>query len=216
MPRADQHQNLQYLENGELFICADNGIGYIDNSGVFEKINTNEFNNSIDNMLMDYQENLWFTSSRLGLLRMAPSDFRDIYNTVGMENRVVNTIVQWRDGYYIGTDKGMDKVDLKGKEQLTDEVTERFAGIRIRCMIVDESDHLWVCTYGSGLVEMEKDGTEYLYNKENGAFGNRARVVTQLRDGTILAAGDTGLSFIRDHQVEDTIGYVEGTSAAWC
>ena len=208
-PELKSIKNLQYIESGELFVCADNGIGLIHN-GEFEKINTNDFNNSIDNMLMDYQGNLWFTSSRLGLLRLAPSDFRDIYSTAGMDNRVTNTVVQWQGAYYIGTDKGMDAVDLKGKHQITNELTERFAGIRIRCMLVDSEDHLWVCTYGSGLAEIEPDGTEHLYNKDNGAFGNRARVVTQLRDGTILAAGDTGLSFIRDHRIEDTIAYAEG------
>ena len=208
-PELKSIKNLHYIENGELFVCADNGIGLIHN-GEFEKINTNDFNNSIDNMLMDYQGNLWFTSSRLGLLRLAPSDFRDIYSTAGMDNRVTNTIVQWQGAYYIGTDKGMDAVNLKGKNQVVNELTERFAGIRIRCMLVDSNEHLWVCTYGSGLVEIEPDGTESLYNKDNGAFGNRARVVTQLRDGTILAAGDTGLSFIRDHQIEDTIVYAEG------
>ena len=209
-PELKSIKNLQYIDSGELFVCADNGIGHIDSAGNFEKINTNDFNNSIDNMLMDYQGNLWFTSSRLGLLRLAPSDFRDIYSTAGMDSRVTNTIVQWQGAYYIGTDKGMDAVDLKGKHQVINELTERFAGIRIRCMMVDDADHLWICTYGGGLAEIDPDGTEHVYNKENGAFGNRARVVTQLRDGTILAAGDTGLSYIRDHRIEDTIVYAEG------
>ena len=203
-------KNLHFMDNGGLFICADNGIAYVNTDGVYERINTNDFNNSIDNMLVDYQGNLWFTSSRLGLLRLAASDFRDIYTTAGMENRVVNTVVQWNGVYYIGTDKGMDAVNLKGMDQIKNAVTERFSGIRIRCMTVDAQNHLWVCTYGSGLVELEPDGTEYVYNRDNGAFGNRARVVKQLRDGTILAAGDTGLSYIRNHMIEDTIVYTEG------
>ena len=203
-------KNLHFLDNGGLFICADNGIAYVNTAGVYERINTNDFNNSIDNMMMDYQGNLWFTSSRLGLLRLAASDFRDIYSTAGMENRVANTVVQWNGTYYFGTDKGMDAVDLKGMNRVSDAVTERFNGVRIRCMIVDTQDHLWVCTYGNGLVEIEPDGTEYVYNRDNGAFGNRARVVKQLRDGTVLAAGDTGLSYIRDHMIEHTIVYTEG------
>ena len=203
-------KNLHFMDNGGLFICADNGIAYVNTAGVYERINTNDFNNSIDNMLVDYQGNLWFTSSRLGLLRLAASDFRDIYSTAGMENRVINTVVKWNGAYYIGTDKGMDAVDLKGMNQINDAVTRRFAGIRIRCMMVDVQDHLWVCTYGSGLVELEPDGTEYVYNRDNGAFGNRARVAIQLRDGTILAAGDTGLSYIRNHMIEHTIVYTEG------
>ena len=203
-------KDLSYLPTGELFISADNGIGYRTADGHFERINTNDFNNSIDNMLMDYQGNIWFTSSRLGLLRMAPSDFRDIYSTAGLDNRVVNTIVEWEGCFYFGTDKGLDAVDASGKKQVTNELTEQLAGIRIRCMTVDSNNHLWICTYGSGLIEVEPGGEQYLYNSENGGFGNRARVVKQLKDGTILAAGDTGLSFIRDHQIENTIIYAAG------
>ena len=200
-------KNMYYLENGEMFICADNGIAYIDTNGEYEKLNTNDFNNSIDNMLVDYQGNLWFTSSRLGLMRMASSDFRDIYTTAGMDNRVTNTIVQWNGAYYFGTDKGMDAADLKGKHRVTNELTEKFAGIRIRCMTVDEEGHLWVCTHGKGLFEFDPDGTEHEYSKENGLFGNKVRVATRLRNGTIMVSCETGLGFFRDHQLEDMIYY---------
>ena len=77
-------------------------------------------------------------------------------------------------------------------------------------MIVDEDNHLWICTYGSGLVEVEPDGTQYLYNSEGGLTGNRARVVKQLSDGTILLGSDTGIAFIRDHEVQNVIGYENG------
>jgi energy-coupling factor transport system substrate-specific component len=187
-------KDLYFLDSGEMFVTADNGVGYLDANRAYHSVNTNQFNNSIDKMLVDYQGNLWFTSSRLGLLRLAASDFRDIYSTAGMEKRVVNTVAQWNGVYYIGTDKGMDAVDQRGMNRVQDKITERFSGVRIRCMTVDDPGHLWVCTYGDGLVEFDPDGTEYVYNRDNGAFGNRARVVTQLNDGTILAAGDTGLS----------------------
>ena len=117
---------LQMMEQGGMFICADNGVGFVTADGTYEKINTNDFNNSIDNMLIDYQGNLWFTSSRLGLLRMAQSDFRDIYTTAGMEKQVANTVVRWNDTWYFGTDKGMDAVDLKGQHRIRDAVTDRF------------------------------------------------------------------------------------------
>jgi len=202
--------DLYYLDNGELFISADNGVGYITREDDFEPINTNDFNNSIDNMLIDYQGNLWFTSSRLGLLRMAPSAFKDVYSTVGMDSRVVNTVVKWQGEFYFGTDKGLDVVDENCKKRVASALTERLDGVRIRCMLVDSDNHLWVCTYGSGLLEVEPDGTEHLYNSDSGSFGNRARVVAQLSDGTIMAGGDTGVSFIRDHEIVDTVGYSDG------
>ena len=201
--------NLNYMSDGTLFISADSGISYIDKSG-YHKLNTNDFNNSIDNMLYDYQGNLWFTSSRLGLLRLAKSPFKDVYGSIGMDRRVVNTIVFWQNSYYVGTDKGLDVVDKNCRRQIQNDLTEVLAGKRIRCMYVDQEDHLWVCTYGSGLMEYAPNGASWSYNSNNGSFGNRARIVTGLSDGTILAAGDTGISYIKNHKIQQTIQNQDG------
>ena len=201
--------NLNYLSDGTLFISTDSGVSYVDTTG-YHRVNTNDFNNSIDNMLYDYQGNLWFTSSRLGLLRLAKSAFKDVYGTIGMERRVVNAIVMWQGNYYIGTDKGLDVVNKSCRGQIKNELTEALKGKRIRCLYVDGNSHLWVCTYGSGLMEFSPEGESWLYNAENGSFGNRARIVTGLTDGTILAAGDTGISYIRDHEIKKTIRNEDG------
>ena len=198
------------MDNGEVFISADNGVGYMNSEHKFETINTNDFNNSIDNMLIDYQSNLWFTSSRLGLLRMAPSAFKDVYSTVGMESRVVYAVGKLQNNYYFGTDKGLDVVDETCKKRVKTELTQQLEGVRIRCLLVDSSNHLWICTYGSGLLEVEPSGKQHLYNSDSGSFGNRARVVAELSDGTIMAGGDTGISFIRDHEIVSTVGYSDG------
>ncbi len=196
--------NLYYLNDGTLFVCADDGVAFMDKYGSHH-LNTNDFNNSIDNMLCDYQGNLWFTSSRLGLMRLAKSPFKDVYGAIGMDRKVVNAIVAWRESYYIGTDTGLDVVDSACQRQKNNDLTKALEGTRIRCMYVDSKDHLWVCTYGSGLLEYSKDGESWSYNTENGSFGNRARIVTGLSDGTILAAGDTGISYIRDHKIVQTV-----------
>ena len=201
--------NLNYISDGTLFISTDSGVSYLDKSG-YHILNTNDFNNSIDNMLYDYQGNLWFTSSRLGLLRLAKSPFKDVYGSIGMERRVVNAIVFWQNCYYIGTDKGLDVVDRKCRNSITNDYTKELDGKRIRCMYVDEREHLWVCTYGSGLIEYAADGESWTYNAENGGFGNRARIVTGLSDGTVIAAGDTGISYIRDHKIIKTIRNEDG------
>ena len=107
---ANSINNVNFLSDGTMFVSTDSGVAYSDESG-YHKLNTNDFNNSIDKMLCDYQGNLWFTSSRLGLLRLAKSPFKDVYGAIGMERRVVNAIVSWKDCYYIGTDKGLDVVD---------------------------------------------------------------------------------------------------------
>ncbi|MBO4901328.1 MAG: HD domain-containing protein [Lachnospiraceae bacterium] len=201
--------NLNYLDDGTLFISTDSGVSYVDQTG-YHRINTNDFNNSIDNMLYDYQGNLWFTSSRLGLLRMAKSPFKDVYGAIGLERKVVNAIVAWQDCYYIGTDNGLDVVDRACRNQVSNKLTGSLSGTRIRCMTVDSNDHLWVCTYGNGLMEFAPDGESWSYNAENGSFGNRARIVMELSDGTIIAAGDTGISYIKDHEITRTISNEDG------
>ena len=45
-----------------LWVCSDTGIGYFQN-GEFSVLENIPLNNSIDNMLVDYEGNLWFNSS---------------------------------------------------------------------------------------------------------------------------------------------------------
>jgi len=202
--------DLYFMPGGEMFIAADNGVGYIDIYNRYNLINTNDFNNSIDNMLVDYQDNLWFTSSRKGLLRMAPSSFRDVYTATGLSSRVANAVTQWRGNYYFATDKGLDVVNGTCRYPIYNMLTEKFRGVRIRCLLTDSRQSLWICTYGQGVTEMTLDGTEHVYSDENGAFGPRARVVTELSDGTVVIGGNLGISYIRDHQVVKTLRAADG------
>ncbi len=197
--------DLYFLENGEMFTAAENGIGYFDVNRTFYVVNANEFNNSVDNIQVDYQGNLWFTSSRLGLLRLAQSAFKDVYSTVGMEGRVTNTVTRWQNSYYIGTDNGLDIIDSGCRTQITNELSEKLAGTRIRCITTDESGTLWICTYGKGLMEVEEDGTEHYYNTDSGTESNKYRVGIALSDGTFLAAGDKELDWISGHEVTKRI-----------
>lgn len=201
--------DISFLNDGTMFVSSDSGVSYSNIHG-FHHLNTNDFNNSIDHMLCDYQGNLWFTSSRLGLLRLAKSPFRDVYGAIGMERNVVNSIVSWQRNYYIGTDKGLDIVDKGCHNEIENELTTELEGKRIRCLYVDQKNHLWVCTYGNGLVEYSPTGESWSYNADNGSFGSRARIVTGLSDGTIIAAGDTGISYIEDHKVTKTIKNEDG------
>ena len=210
IPGLSNLNDLYYLDTGELFVSTDSGVGCLRTNGAFYSINTNDFNNSIDKVLVDYQGKLWFTSSRLGLLRMAPSSFKDVYSTIGMSSRVVNAVARWQGNYYIGTDKGLDVIDEACRRRVYNALTEKLQGVCIRCMLADSEGSLWLCTYGSGLWEVEPDGAMHAYTGDNGGFGSRARLVTELSDGTILAGGDTGISFLRDHKAIRTIGYADG------
>lgn len=77
-------------------------------------------------------------------------------------------------------------------------------GIRIRCLITDSENHIWACTNGEGLWEI--DGDKIIkYNMENGLAGERLRVVVQLKDGRIAAACEGGVNYIKEGKVERAI-----------
>lgn len=206
-------QNIKSLYNnddGTLFVCADNGIGYFGDDEKYEMINTGTFNSSIDHMLVDYQGNLWFTSSRLGVLRMCKSVFKrfDIRNDT--EEQVVNSTSQSGELFYIGTDSGLVIYDREQDKNIDNELTTLLAGVRIRCVYNDSRNNLWICTSGKGIYRVSSEDKLTVYDNNNGTGGNKFRTITELSDGSMLAAGDLGLTFIRDGVVEKNIGYNDG------
>lgn len=187
--------------NNILMVCADNGIGYIENDGRFNMINTGNFDSSIDNMLVDYQGNIWFSSSRLGLLELSESISEEIYSKVGINQGVVNAVCKWNSRFYFGTDSGLDIVDEEIENIISNELTEIFDGVRIRCIITDTQNHMWIATTGQGVYEIISDNNRKKYDTSNGLIDNKTRSVLELEDGTIAVSTDNGISYIKNGQV---------------
>lgn len=204
--------SLRISEENTMFICADNGAGYMNPDGAYCFIDTNTFNSSLEHMLIDYQGNLWFVSSRLGLLRMSPSVFQEIYEEYGFGENVVNTVVKWQDCMYFGTDCGLNVVPGGSTSELADFLAGQLKEARIRCLMVDSQNHLWICTSDQGIWEISETGEVRTYNSRTGTIGDKFRSAMECKDGTIVVAGDSGLTYIRQGQVCDTIGISEGLS----
>lgn len=201
-----QINGIHCTEDGLMFICADNGAGYM-LGGKYHLLNMGDFSNSIDHMLMDYQGNYWFTSSRLGVMRLAKSSFSDVYGAYSLDRAVANTTAVWQGRLYIGTDNGLDCIDLNQKKVLHDKITEALAETRIRCIVSDSDDNLWICTYGRGLLCVDKSFKITRYDEASGLFGDWARVARPLSDGSVAAAGDAGLMIIKDGEKTAHIPY---------
>lgn len=200
--------NRLYVKNdGTVCVCADNGIGFIHDRKTFEKEETGSFNFQIENMTVDYQGNMWFTSSRLGLLRLTESAFTDIFGETGLSRGVVNATALWRDALYVGTDGGLLIVDWKKYIKRENDLTEYFKNTRIRCIEKDSAGNLWFCSYGKGLVRVSASGEMTSYEKESLGIGNRVRVCKELSDHTLVVGGENGLSFLNEGKVSFTIPY---------
>lgn len=211
--QCDGIQNIKSIyfhDDGTMFVCADNGAAYFDCNGNYQLINTGAFNSSIDHMLVDYQGNLWFTSSRLGVMRMCKSVFSWIDYGSEDEEQVVNSTAVLKGQLYIGTDNGLVIYDESIGGVCNNELMEALDGVRIRCIYVDTHGNMWICTSGKGVYEVLPDDEIIVYDSGNGAGGNKFRTMVELSDGEMLAAGDLGLTFIKDGKVVNTVGYEDG------
>lgn len=200
--------SLSFYEN-VLFLCSDSGVGYIDykKDNSFHLIDTDLFNNSIDNMIEDYQGNLWFSSSRLGLLRMCETAFAEIYLSAGFSEAVVNTVIKFNNKIYFGTDEGLSMIDVESGEPEENELTKKMKGLRIRCLMQDSKNRMWVCTYTKGLYCMNKAGKIEAFETDT---EQQFRVLLELSDGTIAAAGKKGITFLKNGEVTKRLTKANG------
>lgn len=203
--------NAIYPESSErLWICADNGIGYFDENGRYNELQDIPMNNSVDEMMVDYEGNRWFVSSRQGVMKLVSNRFTDISRIAGLRNEVVNSTCVYQGDLYIGTDSGLRLLDADYRQK-ENAVTELLDGIRIRCIKEDSAGNLWLCSYSEfGLICYYGDGTYQIYNKEAGLKSDRIRMITELSDGTIAVATNGGVSLIKDGKVTDVYDEEDG------
>ena len=200
--------SLSFYEN-VLFLCSDSGVGYIDykKDNSFHLVDTDLFNNSIDNMIEDYQGNLWFSSSRLGLLKMCETAFAEIYLSAGFSEAVVNTVIKFNNKIYFGTDEGLSMIDVESGESEENELTKKMKELRIRCLMQDSKNRMWVCTYTKGLYCMNKAGKIEAFETDT---EQQFRVLLELSDGTIAAAGKKGITFLKNGEVTKRLTKANG------
>lgn len=193
--------NCVRLISGNLWVCADNGVGFFTN-GVYVPLENLPMNNSIDNVMADHEGNLWFTSSRQGVMKIARDRFIDLNTAAHLNSAVVNSTLLSGGLLYIATDTGLIVIDGE-YERVENGLTEYLGGSRIRCVRGDSSGHIWFCTYGSkGLVRCDPaSGGITSFTEENGLLSNRTRSVMELEDKSIAVATNSGVNIIRDGDI---------------
>jgi len=194
--------NAVRIVDGQIWICADNGIGFFTEGGTYVELLDIPMNNSVDHMMVDYEGNLWFSSSRQGVMKIVENRFTDISAAAKLDAMVVNSTCKYDGLLYVGMDRGLVILD-EAYGTVENDLTELMDGVRIRCIKADSHGDLWLCTNSSyGLVRYTPaDGTWRIYNEESGLASDRARMVMELSDGTLAVATNAGLNLIRDGEI---------------
>ena len=199
--------------DGTTWLCSDTGIGCLDENFQYTQLHDLPMTNSIDHIMSDYEGNLWFTSSRQGVMKIVPNRFTDIFSLAKLPPRVVNSTCIHGDYLYVGTDTGLLLLD-RTFSSVENEMTELLQGVRIRCIRADSTGALWFCTNSDyGLIRYDAESGAYLsYNTQNGLASNRARMILELSDGTIAVATNAGVNLIRDGEIVATYNNAQGIS----
>ncbi len=216
-------ESMEYID-GDIWICAVNGIGKIDSLGFHTLLNV-PMSNSVGHVMTDDDGNLWFTSSRQGIMKIVPNLFTDLFARYGLSDRVVNTTCMYGYQLFIGTDDGLivaedrksiesvpltEAVTASGADLGTDDLVSFLQGVRIRSIIRDSKGRLWISTWRRhGLLRYDQ-GKLMSFTQETGLFSDQIRVVSECEDGSILVAHNGGVSIIRDDKVVASYGEADG------
>lgn len=190
-----------------IWAIADDKVGYFDPRGKYRLVEHLPIDSSIEMVESDYQGNLWLVSTRQGVAKIVTNNFQDITDMAGFEPEVVNATCLYRDNLYVGTDKGLRIIDIKRMEPVENELTEYIGDTRIRCILKDYWDDLWICCYNNakGLVHYSKDGVITNFNEENGFISDGVRCGILAADGRVIIGTNKGVAIMRMGQLEKTI-----------
>ena len=198
--------------DGVLLVATENGVGYFDMLDNFHVIDKMQFNNSVDNIMVDYEGNMWFSSSRMGVAKLTSNSFRNLFAIAGISPRVVNSVLKHQGITYVATDRGL--VTLKGDKPIATPISELLKTTRTRHVIVDSKGNLWIATYSKlGLLKYNPEtGAIRGFTRREGLPHERSRVIMESSDGSIYVGTRDGLALIRNDKVEKTFTTKNGLS----
>ena len=208
----------------QIWVSALNGIGVLDAQG-FHYLEDLPMNNNIKHVMVDYEGNLWFTSTRQGVMKLVSNPFVDVFDRYDLPSRVVNTTCMADGLLFIGTDTGLLVLDedglvpslplsaartASGEELEETDLLTVLDGRRIRSILPDSRGRLWISTWRSIGLLCYDHGELTFYTEADGLLSERVRAVCEADDGSIVVACTGGASVIRDGRVVASYGRDDG------
>lgn len=223
---------LEYINSidwigGKVWVCTDCGIGFLDRCG-FVEIKNIPMNTSVEQMMVDYQKNLWFVSSQQGVMKIVPNRFTDLFKKYDIPEEVVYTTCMYDDKLFIGTkNSGLlvlkrgefvdslpitSSVGASGEVYDDTDLLKLMNGCKIRSIIRDSKNRLWLSTFGEqGLVRYD-NGSVMRFTVEDGLPSDRVRTVYERKDGSFLVVCTGGVAVIRNDRIERIYNESDGIS----
>lgn len=196
---------------GRIWLSSTKMIGYLNEDNQFVELKNIPMNSSIEMQISDYQGNLWMASATQGIMKLVTNNFVDLSYEAGSPDSVTNAVFLKDNLVYAGTDRGLEIIDSDNK-RIKNQLTDFIGSSRIRCIISDNDDNIWIGTYTHelGLVCAKKDGQIITFTKKNGMPQNQIRSLVLGNDGSIIAGTNGGLVVIKDEKIIRTATAKDG------
>ena len=223
---VDFVNSLDYVD-GTIWVCADNGVIFL-RDGTFQSLGGVPVTTSVEHVVADYQGNLWFASSQQGVMKIVPNQFEDLFEEYGLDDEVVYSTCLYNGMLFIGTkDHGLEvlqdgavvetlplesAVTAAGEPTADTDLLQTLRGAKIRSIIRDSRNRLWISTFGETAL-MRYDGrTLTRFGTADGLPSNRVSTVCERRDGSFLAACTGGVAVIDGDRITRVYGESDGIS----
>ncbi|WP_408071017.1 two-component regulator propeller domain-containing protein [Butyrivibrio sp. JL13D10] len=194
-----------------VLISSESKLGYLDEKNHLTVLDNLSDITGMEMMTSDYQGNLWVASSKYGAIKLVFNNFLNYTKACKIPDQLINALCIHKGGLYIGTDNGLL---LIGANQISmrNDIVYHIGQSRVRCLMEDSKGNLWISTFSDirGLVCAGSDGTITDFTTKAGMPDNEIRCTYELSDGTVVAATNGGIAYIKDGKVVKTIGQEQG------
>ena len=216
-------KSMEYID-GKLWICATNGIGVLEN-GTFRLLENLPMDNNVGHVMTDYLGNLWFTSTRQGVMKIVPNQFADIFERYDLPETVVNSTCTDNGKLFVASDTGLIIIDengplsgfpltkaetVSGVDLGEKDLIRLLDGCRIRSVIHDSKGRMWISTWRKYGLLCYYNGELTAFTKDDGLLSDSLRSVSEMHDGRILVALTGGVNIIEDDRVIASYGKEDG------
>lgn len=208
---VNTHNKVTAFGDGYILVSGINGLAVIYPDGRYVNFGEDDKAMAVNAAIADYENDIWLASSSYGVVKYSKGCFATPNNEAQINDISINATAFSNGRYYLGHDTGLI-ICNEDWSRVENNLTAMFEGVRIRCIISDNSGKIWIASYSENAIVCYDPQNESIdcFSAENGLAGEKARVVAQHSDGSILAGTQTGVSIIRDGKVVRTYTHEDG------
>lgn len=205
------HNAINACEHGDILVSGNNGLAVISAEGLLTEFGETEHAVSVNAAVADYENDIWLASSACGIIKLSWGCISTPNANAELDGVAINTIAYQVGNWYVGNDTGLMIYDDEW-QPVENELTERYTDVRIRCIMADSKGNVWIASYSDYAVVCYNpaDGSIKEYNADNGLSGNKARVITELSDGSIAVGTQSGVDIIQNGELAAQYTHEDG------